>query len=387
MTRIAYASDDGLVYAIESEGGRPRPLTPRGMTSTWPTWSPNGESVAFSGLRSGMNGHAQLDLYVTDADSPDARAIYANQPGTDAIARKTPHYALWSPDSSKLSFIAQTWESGLTLIVSDVTGDGGTSGLVNGAPLYMSWSADSRFLLAHSERSHYLIEFGKGREARQMPGSSTGYMAPSWSPTGKEMALMRDSGGERQSLLVGNVDERSFRAVAEVVGRASLGWRPGGGYIGLARDLEAASGYYRGLWLVDVNSGSERRVIADPLLCFFWSPDGARVAYVTPSEDAEGSVKWAVASIDGGDEPRSLVDFRPTQEQLTAFMFFDQYCQSHSLWSPDSSRIVFSGVLGVEKVRAPLPEGDETGVFVVDADGTGEPRRIAQGSIGFWSPA
>ena len=68
------------------------------------------------------------------------------------------------------------------------------------------------------------------------------------------------------------------------------------------------------------------------------------------------------------------------------FMFFDQYGQSHSPWSPDGSQIVFSGTLGRQAVRVPLPEGDTTSVFVADAGGEAEPQRIAQGFIGVWSP-
>ena len=387
MTRIAYAGQDGAIYSVEPDGADPRSLAPPATESTWPTWSSDGSCIAFSGLRSGMNGLGHLAVYVKGPGDSEARAIYTNEPGTDAIARKTPHYALWSPDGGTLSFIAQTWRGGLTLFTHDLSTDGEALGLVSGSPLYMSWSADSRFLLAHSRDAHYLIDFKEGREALRMPGVSGLYMAPSWSPRAGRMALMQDASGGRQRLLVGSIDEGRTRTVAEIAGRAAFGWRPDGTGIGLARDLDAAPGYFGGLWLVDAESAEERRVADESLLCFFWSPDGSRVAYVTPSDNAEGSLRWAVVDVDGDGGPRYLADFRPTQEQLTAFMFFDQYGQSHSPWSPDGARIVFSGVLGLESVRTPLPDGSATGVFVVDVDGGGEPRQIGQGSIGVWSPA
>ena len=103
------------------------------------------------------------------------------------------------------------------------------------------------------------------------------------------------------------------------------------------------------------------------------------------SEGAEGSIRWSVVDVRSSDVVR-LADFRPTQEQLTTFMYFDQYVMSHSPWSPDGGHLLFSGVLGYEKVRRPLPAGASTKVFVADAAAEAPPREAADGSIGFWRP-
>ena len=106
--------------------------------------------------------------------------------------------------------------------------------------------------------------------------------------------------------------------------------------------MNRGSGYYDRLALLDADSTAERVLIEEPMLCFFWSPDGSKIAYITPSEEAEGSVRWAVLDLES-DETSYLVDFLPSREMLTMFMFFDQYGQSHSLWSPDGSKILFAG--------------------------------------------
>ena len=54
-------------------------------------------------------------------------------------------------------------------------------------------------------------------------------------------------------------------------------------------------------------------------------------------------------------------------------MYFDQYVMSHSPWSPDGGNLVFSGALGYEKVRRPLPVGESTKVFVADVPGGASP--------------
>jgi TolB protein len=55
--------------------------------------------------------------------------------------------------------------------------------------------------------------------------------------------------------------------------------------------------------------------------------------------------------------------------------YFDQYALSHRVWSPDGTSILL-----------PLVAGDGTGsLAIIPADGS-EPRILAPGSMGFWSP-
>ena len=67
------------------------------------------------------------------------------------------------------------------------------------------------------------------------------------------------------------------------------------------------------------------------------------------------------------------------------FMFFDQYAQSHNLWSPDSDKILFAGVPGRLEERGPLPDGRASSIYIADVSGNGEPALIGTGSIGVWS--
>ena len=85
------------------------------------------------------------------------------------------------------------------------------------------------------------------------------------------------------------------------------------------------------------------------------------------------------------DETAHLVDFLPSREMITMFMFFDQYAQSHNLWSPDGSKILFSGVPGRLEERGPLPDGSASSIFIADVGGNTEPELIGAGSIGVWS--
>lgn len=385
MSRIVFAGHQGALNVCDADGGSQRTLTSDGVSCVWPSCAPDGRAVAFSVVPAGGNGHGTLGVRVIPTDGSAPRQIYENEIGTDAIASRTPHYALWSPDSRKLAFIAQTRSGGLTLFLHDTASGDPPRRLVDGGPLYASWSQDSRFLMIHSQRNHYLADLNQGTGLAHVPGEATQYAAPAWSPRSNRVAMFRDSGRSRQTLLVADMDHGTVEVIAEVDGIASIGWSPDGSDIGLARAVGSRSGYYEGLWVVNADTGDETQVADERVLAFFWSPDGGRIAYVTPSDAAEGSLRWAVVGADGADV-HYLADFRPTQEQMTAFMFFDQYGQSHPRWSSDGASLLFAGALGYQIIGGPLPEGRISGIFVADSDGESMPRRVGSGTFAAWLP-
>ena len=53
-----------------------------------------------------------------------------------------------------------------------------------------------------------------------------------------------------------------------------------------------------------------------------------------------------------------MPDFVPSRQQLTAFMFFDQYAQSLTPWSPDGRSLLIFGKLGYYEERSPLSDDE-----------------------------
>jgi len=383
---IAYVDAKNRVHVANPDGGNPKLLEAGSKACTWPVWSPRGTHVALSGMTSGSNGSGHIRLYVHDLSESPARAVFTNEPGADGIAPSTPHYTLWSPNAEMLAFVARTWPTGMALFVANLAEEGPPKRVIDGAPLFLSWSPDSRYLLVHSGQDHYLLDFQGDRGMVRVPGTSRAYMSPSWSPVTSRMALLRESGGGRQALLTGDTKGATAALVLEIEGNAAFEWSPDGKSIGLVSGLQGRSRFYGGLWVVNLDGG-DKRLLADGLiLCFYWSPSGDEIAYITPSERAEGSVRWAIVDVKSGSV-RYLADFRPTQEQLTAYMFFDQYVQSHTPWSPDGRSLIFSGALGYHRESAALPPASEAAVLVADADGSRPPTAVARGFLGFWSPA
>ena len=172
---IVYAAHDQTirVHDLAEPDVSDRVLSVPGLRCTWPLVSPGGDLVAFSGYAGGSNGSAHLGLYATGIDSRGPGLIYANEPGSDGIARGTPHYSCWSPDGSKLAFIAQT-ARGLTLFVWDADSGESPRALLDGGPMYFSWSNTSAELFVHSFTGHYLVDVSSDEgdaRPRAVPGS------------------------------------------------------------------------------------------------------------------------------------------------------------------------------------------------------------------------
>ena len=69
---------------------------------------------------------------------------------------------------------------------------------------------------------------------------------------------------------------------------------------------------------------------------------------------------------------------------LISLMYFDQYTQSHSPWSPDSEMLLFSGELGSQEVRTRLSNDESNRVYVVSVEDGSSLRDMAGGFIACW---
>ena len=63
--------------------------------------------------------------------------------------------------------------------------------------------------------------------------------------------------------------------------------------------------------------------------------------------------------------------------------FFDQYAVSNNLWSPDSESLVFAGKL-VNRAES-IEENSLNEIFILDVNGSSEPRILASGRLASWS--
>ncbi len=399
VDRIAYIGLDGNIFTIKADGTGSQRLTnsdlrvgPAGhilgqaplsqVFYAWPTWSPDSTKLAASHIVE-VQGGISLSVEVVDASTGKTTKVYDNEPNTGPIAQNAPHYIYWSPDSNHISFVAAT-PGELALFVSTPGERGGPVRLMGKAPIYYSWASDSSALLIHNGPELVMASpaGGEVRPADSLGQVGTGFRAPALSRDGSKLvyatggalyasdAKLQPVGGER---------------ILDVGASSAFLWSPTRDEIAVADIIsapESAASYER-LRIVSSDGASQRILVNEPLIAFFWSPDGEKIAYVGLAPESR-SLIWKYVDRET-ERTIPLMEFFPSSDFLTLISFFDQYAYSNSIWSPDSSRIVFSGTVATRALRR---NGDSAGgdkVYVLDVKEGATPRAIAASHIAFWS--
>ena len=396
MNRIAYVGVDENIFTINPDGSDSKRLTgaasarsvggilaqPLGQTSvlhSWPTWSPDGSRIAVS--RVSLEGaEPQVSLLVIDAETGALTRIYENEPGASpVIAESVPHYMYWSANGEKLAFIAST-----TMALSLFVNDGAENAVVSSqGPLYFKWAQDGNSMLIHSRDTLFRAVAPFNAPPARLAPMDPVFRAPDLSSDGRTAAFLSAT-EQGHALLAGNADgSEGFREILPVDPPSALLWSPAGDTIAVADDAGAGAPGYRRLRLVDPQTGVATTLLEEPMAAFYWSPDGQRIAYVAIDLDTRRLV-WKVVSVSGG-EPWQLVSFVPSQGMLTAISFFDQYAHSHSVWSPDSGSLTFAGQTGsgMEESNGATP--NQSSIYIMNTEPGSLPRRIASGTLAFWS--
>ena len=101
------------LWVLSAFGGAPRRLTTAGEKDGEPSWSPDGQWIAFVAKRSGSDGakdDEEPQIYVIAPDGGEARRVTAMPTGTFGIK--------WFPDSRRIAFISWVWpeERGLAAL-------------------------------------------------------------------------------------------------------------------------------------------------------------------------------------------------------------------------------------------------------------------------------
>ena len=391
---IAYVSLDSHVHTIRPDGFDSRQVSPPEGIYTWPTWAPNAERMVFSGVVQEEANGFRISLLAYDVASDLSHEIYVDEPGIAGfLAAGVVHYPLWAPDSNRLAFVAVT-SSGLTLFLDDLGQSPEADPVLGDGPLWMSWSADARYLLVHRRGDHFLINTQNGIQAKLIDVFALDYRVPAWNPNQTAVTVAEETGLNEYTVYEAKVAGDGIDVLEPITsttaGPAFL-WSPNGEYLAVAENsyslfLQNSPLFvYQNLTLVPQDKTRANLKINENILAYFWSPDSTKLAYVSITE-TQTAMRWAILDVVSG-EHWQLVEFVPTLDQLTVFQFFDQYAYSHSLWSPSSDALVFAGTVSGTAVSASsgaVAQGPH--IIVIQAHVAGSPLRIADGRLAFWSP-
>ena len=403
LDRIAFVSPAGGLFTVKPDGndlqglagevrrvgGPAGSVLAQGLNATsyyWPTWSRDGSKIAASRVRA-TDGEIDVSLVVIDVETARARTVYTNELVAQ-IAPGAPHYLYWSPDNRHLAFLA-TAPAGLSLFILDSLGEKETVSPAVVPPIYYQWDAEGDSLLVHHREDVKLVRKPSWERPPSLVATLGNYRAPALSPDGRRFAYIDVAGGEG-SLVVAPVDDpESGTSVLDVGRRAAFIWSPSGGELAVADQMGSGNEIFERLRIVSSDGQDVQLIGEGPILAFFWSPQGDKLAwFVLDLESRLFDVKLfdGAGEADGpGDASRQLFRFRPSADSFTMLSFFDQYAHSHSVWSPDGTQLVVSGVregaAGGGNGTAPTQDK----VLVLDAVGDEVPRSIASGTLAFWS--
>jgi TolB protein len=422
VNRIVFVNPDGELETISPDGSGRRQLTSGDLIFQFPAWSPNSRYIAALGLSSSRAGV----FLIEDAPGEASRApqpIYASN-------RNIPIYAYWSPDGQHISFITNRPAENLLglhvvslndALLDKPTGDSSDRPIAMGQPCFWDWSADGRRILLHtgpineeSAQLNFIDPFNPRHRRRSIPRPGL-FQAPGIARSGQFWAFGQVDQAGRLQLVVDGYDAPN-RLVIPYQGLAAMSWSPTNNQLAYISPTEPLQTYYGPLRLLDVSTAKVRMLADDVVIAFFWSPDGQRIAYFTVANVAEYLRERVfpsavVAARAGGfliDDPSAedtdedddgqtlplnlwsvdvesgesflITTFRPARSFASLLLpFFDQYALSHRIWSPNSDAVVL-----------PIAESDDArdiaGICIVPIERrSGPPRRIAEGTIAFWS--
>ena len=365
-----------------------------------PSFSPDGNRIAFA----------------WDGERGDNFDIYVKQIGTDAVARLTTSPAaernpVWSPDGRYIAFSRVSKESGVGLFLMsslggperkitdyNVTAESVLSLSFNLSPA--NWSPDGTWLSiadksqAEESSSIFLVarETVEKRKLTAPPAGSTGDDFPAFSPDGKTLALVRNSGniseiylapvagGEARQLTHENAyainpvwisegreilfylyrgSQGSFWKIPVTGGKPERIWTPSQTVRTFARSRQGQLAWSQlandmNVWRIELAGSTTAKQSMTPLIASTrfdgspqFSPDGQKIVFVS---NRSGSTEIWVCASDG----RSAM-------QLTSF---DGPLVGSPRWSPDGRQIVFDARVA-----------GNADLYIINAEG-GKSRRL-----------
>jgi TolB protein len=368
--RLLVQGVDGNLYTIKPNGEARVALT-NDATSlrqyVQPTWSPTGTRIAWS----------EIDSRGAETKS----AVVLSQ--FDGLARErietpfAPFFIHWAPDGSRLAFLSN-WMSldqpTIALRVLDPSAeDQKIKTIAEGQPLYFTWSPNGDRLLAHigSERLEFRDLTGEGTPLATTYAS---FPTPQWSSDGSQLLFALGAPGNQRLILADDAGNE-LQQVTDFTETISFSLNPTDNRIAYAiTPAGIGTAAFGPLYVVDVATSATRQLTEMPVLAFFWSPDGEKLAYLQIDDSADTlQLRWHVWD---GTRTRAYASIVPSRTFLEAYIvFFDQYARSMTIWAPDSQAFAYAAVsptLGNNIWVQPLNEE--------------EPINVGRGLFVSWSP-
>ena len=382
--RIAYVTPDLKIRTVNPDGTDDRLLTRGSGRYSWPTWAPDGATIAYPAVI-GEGASASIDLLAAVDGAAEETVLYRGDPRYAGIlvAPNLPHYTVWSPDGEKLALITGG-EAGLEVYVDDLQDEAGPVHVASQAPVYFSWSQTSRYLLVHRGGRHVLVDTEPEIVTTNLAPYAAGYRVPAWWPSNDLMTLIeRDDQTGIYGVHFRDLNDDT-RLIVGASPRTAYLWSPDGEWLAVGRGIDPRVPAYDEVIFVSPEGEKHPATISETVIAFAWSPDGSKLAYVTVTS-TELVWGWNVLDVETGTTTR-LAEFVASEDMRVWLQFFDQFVYSHGIWSPDSRAIVFSGSVAGSGVGAATGVQQQDQIIVLTVGELPTLNAIGEGRLAFWSP-
>lgn len=315
------------IWSVPVDGGEPRQITRDIRSDAGPRVSPDGRWMAFRSERG-----AQDDIWIVPFAGGEAVRV-TDDPAEESDIR-------WRPDGRGLVFARS---EAVDRVYAYSAADGAARAVTSGAvdQLLEDVSPDGRRVLYTSEPGGSDDLFAvpvDGGEAEAVVAGPVEENGGRWSPDGSRIAHFSSRGGV-PTLLVTPVGGGEAVAPTSVPLGGQIFWSPDGARIAF---VDAGA---RALHVVPSGGGEADRITeTNEVWAWGWSPDGSSFLYSAPGADGRRPLYRIPAE---GGEPVLLTPDISSEARTGA-------------WSPDGSRIAYATHTG---------EGFD--LFVMDADGSG----------------
>lgn len=284
-----YVGEELDICIVQADGGGRIRLTDNHVADHSPSWSPDGQHIAFISDRDG-----RAEVFVMGSDGSHPTRISR----TEGVSDSPP---VWSPDGQRLCFAAYDSQE------SDDLGA----------------FVEHLYIVSRDGRTQYRLTSLSGHEEK-----------PRWSPDGELIAFVRRPEGfgiNRQVEIRVMAPEGSWEKtlLAGMWNIAGLAWSPDGKKLAF---IGGEVGSHWAIHLLDVGTGSLVPVTDKDKIRSFddlaWSPDGERIAFI--SRDVY------TVEVDSGDLMR-LTDSSRQRDSSPG----GASCGQRLSWSPEGQRVMF----------------------------------------------
>jgi TolB protein len=381
--RLVVQGQDDNIYVLE-HGKQPLALTQDAHLIA----SPEAPTVRYSDPTWSSNGWLSYVRTTIDADGQQATTVFAQPPTkADPLTILSTNedsyiYGFWSPSScdsgpecAQLAYLIND-NAGVALHLARVTTDAAEAAddiiLGRSAPFFYSWSPDGQSMVWLLDQRVLVVYDVATNQATDLSDAPGVFEAPSWSPTDRRLLIAANDGLSSRELRASHViivDDNQRIDLSEISDTPFyFEWSPDG-----SRVAWASGGDPLDPVIISPADPTGQTVMTqvENVVAFFWSPDSTKLAVVAlePVGDDASDMSsplsviftwWTVDAATG--YASKLARFFPTAEQFDLFRNFDQYAQSHHVWSPDSRYIVYADL--PERGNKALPGT----IWLVDTD-------------------